>query len=204
MRHTDYQSVAQLTLRDVARVQAGYLCRTRVEPAPGGTHRLLQSRDLSGDGQIDPTSLVTFHPERKPDLYRVSEGDILILARGQEHRAHLVRSDLSDTLASSVFHIIRPARDAVLPGYLAWWLNQPDVQAKIKAGSRGTGIGYVSRQYMEQVPVMVPPRDKQQRIADAMTLWHRRHAIQSQLDQKRQTMIHGICRRAVRQVEEQP
>lgn len=144
-----------------------------------------------------------FNPERSADLYRVSSGDILIVARGQDHLAHLVHFDPVNTLASSVFHIIRPNRDAVLPGYLAWWLNQPDVQAEIKAGSRGTGIGYVSRQHMEQIPVILPPRDMQQRIAHTMTLWRRRHALQSQLDHKRQLMIQALCRQAVRPDKEQ-
>lgn len=198
MWHTDRQHTLRLPLSDIARVQAGYLCRTKVEPVPGGTHRLLQTRDVSARGDIDLDTVVAFNPERNPDLYRVSEGDILIIARGQDHRAHLVQIDLHDTLASSVFHIIRPDRDVILPGYLAWWLNQPDIQAEIKAGSRGTGIGYVSRQHMEQIPVMLPHRDMQERIASTMALWHRRHSLQSQLDQKRQTMIQALCRQAVR------
>lgn len=197
MRHTDRRHSVRLTLCDIARVQAGYLCRTKVEPVPGGTHRLLQTRNVSDHGGIDLDAVVAFNPERNPDLYRVSEGDILIIARGQDHRAHLVQIELNNTLASSVFHIIRPDRRVVLPGYLAWWLNQPDVQAEIKASSRGTGIGYVSRQHMEQIPVTLPPREMQERIASMMSLWHRRHSLQSQLDQKRQAMIQTLCRQAV-------
>jgi hypothetical protein len=197
MQGTDNVNLGARYLYQVANVQAGYLSRSRVKPSVTGSYRLLQSRDVSGEG-IDLKAAVTFVPERNPDLYRVSEGDILIIARGQDHRAHLVQIELHDTLASSVFHIIRPDRDVILPGYLAWWLNQPDIQAEIKAGSRGTGIGYVSRQHMEQIPVMLPPRDMQERIASAMALWHRRHSLQSQLDQKRQTMIQALCRQAVR------
>ncbi|MEX0652545.1 MAG: restriction endonuclease subunit S [Phycisphaeraceae bacterium] len=204
MQLTDRQSVSRLVLANVARVQAGYFSRTRVKPASDGTHRLLQARDLSDRAEIEPGTVVAFYPERNPDLYRVSEGDILIIARGQDHRAHLVQIELHDTLASSVFHIIRPDLDVVLPGYLSWWLNQPDVQAEIKAGSRGTGIGYVSRQHMEQIPVMLPACDMQKRIADTMALWRRRHTLQSQLDQKRQLMIQALCREAVRTDKDQP
>lgn len=188
----------QLNLADVARVQAGYLSRTRVEATSDGSHRLIQARDVSGHGEIDLKTVVFFNPDRNPDLYRVTTGDILFIARGHDHRAHLIQTELVDTLASSVFHIVRPNREAALPAYLAWWLNQPEAQTAIKMGSRGTAIGYVSRRHMESIPVSLPPRDKQQRIVDTIALWERRSSLQSQLDHCRQELIQTLCRRAVR------
>lgn len=199
---TDYIQPCQRELGQVAHVQAGYLSRSRVEASARGTHRLLQARDISTGKGVAAQTAVLFDPERNPDLYRVSKGDILVLARGQSHEAHLVETDLADTLASSVFHIVRPQREVILPGYLVWWLNQSDVQAHIKAGSRGTGIGYVSRQHIEQIPVTLPPRDVQQCIADAMALWRRKQSLQSQLDEKREKLIHAACRHALRQNKE--
>ncbi len=189
-------------LHEVARVQAGYLSRSRVNGSPAGTHWLLQARDVSPGSGVRLDGTVRFQPERDPELYRVSCGDILIVARGQEHRAYLITDDPGDTLASSVFHIIRPREEAVLPGYLAWWLNQPDVQAEIKASSRGTGIGYVSREAVEHVRVVLPSLDVQQRIAEALRLWRRKLSLQARLDEKREELIHGICRQALRQEKE--
>lgn len=201
MEATDRDRSRRCRLHEVARVQAGYLSRSRVRGSAKGTHRLLQARDVSADG-VCLDAAVRFHPERNAELYRIRDGDILVVARGQDHRANLIDADLCDVLASSVFHIIRPRPDLVQPGYLAWWLNQPDVQAEINAGSRGTGIGYISRQVMEQIPVDLPPLDVQQRIAAVMQLSRRRSALQAQLDSKRQLMIHAICRHAVRQDKE--
>lgn len=198
----DDNSVVQRNLADVAHVQAGYLSRTRVEAAPEGTHHLIQARDVSDHGEIDPEKVVTFYPDRNPELYRVSIGDILFIARGHDHLARLVQIELTDTLASSVFHIIRPNREAVLPAYLAWWLNQPEAQAAIKMGSRGTAIGYVSRRYMESIPVSLPPRITQQRIVDTIALWERRRSLQAQLDHQREELIQTLSRRAVRTKKE--
>lgn len=194
--------VVQLTLADVAGVQAGYLSRTRVEAASDGTHRLIQARDVSNQGEINQETVVRFDPDRDPNLYRVSLGDILLIARGQDHRAYLIRTDLTDMLASSVFHIIRPHQEAVLPAYLAWWLNQPEAQTAIKTGSRGTAIGYVSRRHIESIPVSLPPRVTQQRIVDTIALWERRSSLQSQIDHQRQELIQTLCRRAVRPKQE--
>ena len=188
-------------LLEVAQVQAGYLSRRGVRNVSSGTHRLLQAKDVSVDGGVRLEAAVRFNPERNASLYRLSAGDILVLARGQDHRAHLIVADLCDTLASAVFYIIRPS-EGVVPGYLAWWLNQPDVQAEISSGARGTRIGYVSRRTMEHVPVMLPPLDTQRQIAEVMRLWQRKRLLQTRLDAKREQMIQAVCRQSLQQVKE--
>jgi hypothetical protein len=185
-------------LQRVARVQPGYLNRARVRSLPAGTHLLLQARDISPKSGLRLDAAVRFIPERNADLYRVSRGDILLTARGQDHHAHLVDAELEGVLASSVFYIIRP-REGMVPGYLAWWLNQPDTQAALESASSGTGIGYIARPLMEHLPVVVPPLDVQRRIAEAMNLLRRHRSLQVRLDQKREQLIHAVCRQAVRQ-----
>ncbi len=87
--------------------------------------------------------------------------------------------------------------DRVQPGYLAWWLNQPDSQAALESASRGTGIGYIARPLMERIPVVVPSLDQQRRIAETMRLWRQQQSIQARLDQKREQLIHATCREAI-------
>jgi hypothetical protein len=185
-------------LRRVARVQPGYLSRERVRSSPAGTHLLLQARDISPKGDVRLDAAVRFMPERNADLYRVSRGDILLTARGQDHRAQLIDIDLEDVLASSVFYIIRP-REGMVPGYLAWWLNQPGTQAALESASSGTGIGYIARPLMEQIPVVVPPLHVQHRVAEAMGLWRRQRSLQARLDKIREQLIHAVCRQVVEQ-----
>jgi len=189
-------------LLEVAHVQPGYLSRSRVRALRSGTHRLLQARDVSPEGGVQVDAAIRFRPERNPDLYRVSRGDILVVARGQDHRACLVTVDLVDTLASSVFYIIRPQEQVVLPGFLAWWLNRPRVQAEIRSQSRGTGIGYISRQTIEHLPVVLPSLRVQRGISEAVSLWQKKQVLQASLDEKREQLIHAICRQAVRQDKE--
>lgn len=184
---------------DVARVQPGYLSRMGVRPAPGGTHFLLQAKDVSPDAGIRSVGLLRFRPQRQPHLYEISGGDILIASRGQDHHAYLVHQDLVDTLASSVFYIVRPRVERIVPAYLAWWLNLPHMQALIDSGARGTGIGYIARQVLERLPVVVPPIAAQNKVAKTLDLWQQQRSLQARLDQKREQLIQAICRQAVQQ-----
>jgi restriction endonuclease S subunit len=143
-----------------------------------------------------------FHPERKPELYQVSRGDILVVARGQDHRAHHVDQDLSNALAAATFYIVRVTTERIQPGYLAWWLNMPGVQAEIDANSRGTSIRYIGRETLENLRVPVPALDVQRRIERVASLWREKKSLHSRIDQKREQYIQAVCQQAVRQAKE--
>jgi hypothetical protein len=186
----------------VARVQPGYFSRQDIRPAHNGSHYLLQAKDVSPATGIQSVDLLRFHPQRQADLYQVSRGDILIASRGRAHHAYLIRENLVETLASSVFYIVRPCIESIVPAYLAWWLNLPHMQAQIDSSTRGTGIGYITRQTLECLPVVVPPIATQNKIAETLDLWQRQQSLQARLDQKREQLIHAICQQAVQQEKE--
>ena len=196
MNYTTQTDHPWTQLSKLVRIQPGYLSRGRVHSVPDGTHRLLQAKDLSVDGSVRLENAVWFYPERKPELYQVLRGDVLVIARGQEHRAYYIDEDLPNTLVAFSFYILRPDPSLILPGYLAWWLNQPRVQAQINAASRGTGISYVSRQALEKLRIQVPTLTVQRDIERILELWHRIKSIRRRLDAKREQQIQLICQRA--------
>lgn len=202
MTHTANQSNRPWSrLSKLVHIQPGYLSRGRVHSVPDGTHRLLQAKDFA-DGGVRLENAVRFHPERNPELYQVLRGDVLVIARGQEHRAHCIDEDLPNTLVAFSFYILRLDSSRILPGYLAWWLNQPRVQAQINAESRGTGISYISRQALENLRLQVPTLTVQHKIVRILELWHRIKSIRRRLDEKREQYIQLVCQRAVQQAKE--
>lgn len=199
MESTAQQDCPWVQLSELVRIQPGYLSRGRVRSVPDGTHRLLQARDLSADGGVRLENAVWFHPERKATLYQILRGDVLVIARGQEHRAYYIDEDLPHTLVAATFYILRPNPSRILPGYLAWWLNLPSVQAQINAESHGTGISYISRRALENLRVQVPTLTVQRDIERILELWYRIKAIRRQLDEKREQQIQMVCQLAVQQ-----
>ena len=184
-------------LSKLVHIQPGYLSRGRVRSVPDGTHRLLQAKDLSADGGVRLENAVRFHPERRPELYQILRGDVLVIARGQEHKAHCIDEDLPNTLVAFSFYRLRPNSSRILPGYLAWWLNLPSVQAQINAESRGTGISYISRLALENLHIQVPTLNVQHEVVRILELWHKIKSIRRQLDEKREQQIQMVCQLAV-------
>ena len=186
-------------LSELVHIQPGYLSRGRVHSVPDGTHRLLQAKDVSADGGVRLENAIRFHPERRPELYQVSRRDVLVIARGQEHRAHCIDEDLPNTLAAFSFYVLRPDLSRILPGYLAWWLNLPPTQAQLSAVSRGTGIRYIRRQALGNLRIQVPTLTVQHEIERVLKLWHKVKSIRRQLDEQREQYIQLVCQHAVQQ-----
>ena len=198
MRSTAHVSGPSVQLSELVHVQPGYLSRSRVRSARDGTHYLLQGKDVSSDG-VRLETATRFHPERKPDLYQVSRGDVLVTARGQDHRAYYVSRDLPNVLAAATFYILRPDVRRILAGYLAWWLNLPRVQSTIDKAAGGTYISYVSRQALEDLHIPIPALEVQQRIERAVFLWRKQSVLRARIDEKRRQYIQTVCQSAVRQ-----
>jgi len=190
-------------LVEIASVQPGYLSRGRVRSVQGGTYWLLQAKDVSEGLGVLLNQATRFHPERRPELYQVTRGDILVVARGQHHRAYHVEQDLTNALAAATFYIVRPDAIRILPAFLAWWLNLPRVQAELDVSARGTSIAYIGRDAIEALLVPIPSLAVQRRIERVTTLWRRKKSLQSHLDEKRERYIQAACRRAVQRSKEQ-
>jgi len=190
------------SLGALATVQPGYPSRGSICSDPSGTHLILQGRDVHGEAGVIIDQAARFHPERNTEIYQVTRGDILMVARGQDHRVHHIEQALTNTLAGATFYIVRPDSRRVRPGYLAWWLKLPGVQAELDACSRGTNIAYVSRKTIEGLQVPLPPLPVQERIEGAVYLWRTRKSLQSRIDAKREQYIRTVCRQAIERSKE--
>ena len=187
----------RLRLSELVHVQPGYLSRDRVLPAQDGTHRLLQAKDVSEADGVRLEAAIKFRPKGHPDLYQVSCGDILVTARGQNHRAYLVDQVPPNVLAAATFYILRANVNLVLPGYLAWWLNLPEVQSAIDTASGGTYISFIRRPALENLSVLVPALEVQHEIERVFGLWRERNALRARIDAKREAYIQAVCQQAV-------
>jgi len=190
-------SSGRMLLGAVAQIQPGYFFRGRIRSTTDGTHYLLQAKDVSPQSGIRPDSLIRFVPERNAELYAVSRGDILMAARGERHWVYLVREELKNVLASSVFYVLRPRPELIRPGYLAWWLGLPGTRAALGVMSQGTGIRYIDRSALDSLLVKVPAMSVQERIEKIDQLRRQEAALRSSIEDRREELIQAACLRAL-------
>lgn len=179
-----------MPLGNVAHVSTGYPFRTRVEAEAGGDVILIQLKDIDGAEGVSGSGAIVLRNEGgKYERYLLQDGDLLFQSRGARHPVAVVTAGVR-AIAASGLHVIRPDAGRVGPEYLAWWLNHPASQVKLKDElARGSYIPFVSAADLRAFLVPVPPLEVQRRIVEVDRLRRRERALRSELDRLTQQLV---------------
>jgi restriction endonuclease S subunit len=180
-------------LGDVATISSGFPFRKKVESEPGGDLVLVQIKDVDDTEGLSRAGEITLRSESgRYDRYLLRPGDLLFQSRGSRHPVAVVESAVRG-IAASGLHVIRLTADAVLPAYLAWWLNQPECQARLRnAVAHGTYVPFVSTSDLKNFAVLVPPLEMQRRIVEVDLLRRRERVLSQRLQDLTQQLIDGV------------
>ena len=189
-------------LLELAEIQIGYQAKGRIKDDPDGTYRIIQSRDCPSDGEIRWDELLHIEPDRDPERYVVRDGDVLFLAKGGRRTAVAVHNPELHTVAVSTFYILR-VRDqsAILPEYLAWYLNNAAHEYLAVEATRGTTVPLVPSKALANLPVEVPSMPVQKTVAALDAVLQKERRLTSELVEKRAQLITALCVCAVARKE---
>lgn len=182
-------------LGQLVHIRSGYTFRSPPEHASDGEVRALQMRDVSLDNGINHETMVRFHWDTQSTPSFVRPGNVLVLSRAQRSShfyAVVVPAGLEKVVASNHFYILEIKRQAVIPEYLAWYLNSPMAQKYFVSMAAGTVIPHLSRSILETLPVEIPDYITQTQIVDMDQLFRREEELTRQLLEKRKTLREAI------------
>ena len=181
-------------LGEVATLRAGYPFRAGVVPDPVGTIAVIQGRDVDASTHCIPFphKLPRIVPDgmRSPADHFVTKDEILLMARGPRNYAALVGPDVPpQTIAVASFHIIRVEPRLVVPGFLAWFLNQEGAQMFFRSRNSATTIPMITLEALRSLPVNLPPLHQQHRISTLNDLFERERQLMDTLSQRRRELL---------------
>jgi restriction endonuclease S subunit len=179
-------------LGEVARVSTGYPFRRKVEAEEGGDIVLIQIKDVdSTEGVSEGGTIVLRSEGGKYEKHLLQGGDLLFQSRGSRHPVAVVEGGVRGIAATGLL-VIRPDRQRVMPGYLAWWLNHPQSQEKLTRGvARGTYIPFISKGELDAFLVPLPALTAQARIVEVDRLQRLEQTLATQLEQLNQQLVHA-------------
>jgi len=189
-----------MKLGDIAKVQSGHLSRGSIEPHEDGTHFLLQARDVDANLLTYRTeTLIRFNPAMPRRDWVLKSGDVLFMARGSRNFSVIIKGIPDPVLAAACFFILRVSNERVLPDYLCWYLNQPQVERYlIQHSGRGVHMPVVRRSVLENIDVPIPTLEIQKKIMETQILMKEEQALLNNLAEKRKELIMATCLQAVR------
>jgi restriction endonuclease S subunit len=179
-------------LGELARVSTGYPFRKKVETEEGGDIVLVQIKDVdSAEGVSAGGTIVLRSEGGKYEKHLLQGGDLLFQSRGSRHPVAVVDGGVKGIAATGLL-VIRPDPRRVIPGYLAWWLNHAQSQAKLTRDlARGTYIPFISKSDLEAFSVAVPPLAIQAQIVEVDRLQRLEQKLGGQLDRLKQQVVHA-------------
>lgn len=155
-----------MNLGTVAAIRSGLvLSRKLSREISSYRYPLLNLRAIHPDGYILPDSLEVFYAtELLRQEYLTQQGDIIIRL-SLPYTAILIDTDMTGMVVSSNFAIIRLNQKYMLPEYLLWLLNTPDIKRKIYENSSSNMLSAVRPTFFAELEVLLLPLADQEKIA---------------------------------------
>lgn len=189
-----------MKLKEIAKIQSGYISRGKIEPREDGTYFLLQARDVDAERlTYKADSLVRFSPDLSRKDWALKSDDVLFMARGARNYSVLLQRMPDFVLAAACFFIVRVSNEEALPSYLCWFLNQAPVKHYMSRHSgRGVHMPVVRRAVLENIDIPLPSLKTQKKIVELDSLMREEKKLLDKLAVKRRELITTACMQAVR------
>ena len=190
-----------LKLGLVADIRQGFAFREKVIEHDAGNAHIVQIKDIRQPEQVEWGMQLC--PEILPkmdwqgtDQAKIVDDCVLLPCRGEYLQAHYVKpkgkpESALPIIASSQFLLMTPKK-AVLTEYLCWYLNQSQVQQRLRNEGQGTKILMLSIANMNDFMIAVPSIETQRYIIDLNQLWEQEQRLTQKLLQNREQMMQGI------------
>lgn len=160
-----------MRLGNIATVRSGLVLSRKQAREPSGIrYPLLNLRSINPKGYIELEQLDIFDAsEHLAPEYLSHVGDVIIRLTAP-YTAILIEESTAGIVISSNFVVIRTESRELLPEYLFWLINTPDVKRSIYENTSSNMLGAVKAKFFSDFEVPILPIPKQQIIADMNAL----------------------------------
>lgn len=190
-----------MKISDIAKIRTGFTFREKIEEVESGSAHIVQIKDVrtiwtnTWSHTLYSEDLPKIRWEGK-DNASVAANCVLLPSRGEFLQAsYFVGSKNGSSrlpvIVSSQFLVIFP-KENVLPEYLCWYLNQPNVQHRLRYESQGSSMPMLSIGSISQFLIEVPNLEIQQSIIKLNRLWEQEQVLAHKLLTNREQLMQGI------------
>ncbi|MDY4635079.1 MAG: restriction endonuclease subunit S [Candidatus Limivicinus sp.] len=160
-----------MKLGNIATVRSGLVLSRKQAREPSDIqYPLLNLRSVQEGGYIDLAEADVFDATEYLSPEYVSQIGDVIVRLSTPYTAVLIDQSTAGMVISSNFVIIRTDRRELLPEYLFWLLNTPDVKRSIYENTSGNMLGAIKAKFFAEFEIAPLPISDQQKIAAMNTL----------------------------------
>lgn len=171
-------------LNNIATIQTGVFAKTT--PNPDALY--LQQSDFDGNGELRNTTQPTIIVANQKHL--LTAGDLLLASKGNNNMCVIVPEIEQTCVPSPSFLVIRlHDKSAILPEFVAWYLNLPTTQNTLAAQARGTSIMSISKATLEDLEIPVPSVERQKKYIELSKLQKLEQQLYAAIAERRKQIL---------------
>jgi restriction endonuclease S subunit len=171
-------------LQDIATIQTGVFAKN----APNPNALYLQQSDFDDNGELCKTTQLTIIADSQKHL--LTAGDLLLASKGNNNICVIVPEIEQKCVASPSFLVIRLRdKSAILPEFVAWYLNLPTIQTTLALQARGTSIMSISKATLGELDIHIPSIDRQRQYVKLAKLQRREQELYKAIAERRKQVL---------------
>jgi type I restriction enzyme S subunit len=188
-------------------IQVGKMLQSSRESPSETQLPYLKARHIQQDGGFDTEDLpkMWFSPD-EIEKYSLQQGDVLVAEGGDVGRAGIWPGSDEEILYQNAINRIRPIGPDS-SRFLNYWLNYLKNQGYIEVICNSATIAHYTAETVENTPLLVPPIEEQESIADFLDyhtsdineLIQRKKSILELLEEKREAFITNTMTKGLNQ-----
>lgn len=175
-------------IKEIASLKSGFYSK----PADAGDIPYIQARHFDEGGNFDTTVKSFLNAESNTEKELLADKDILFAAKGSRNFAVVYDHSNGPAIASTSFFImrIRPEyQESIIPEYVAWFINHPQTQRRLKPDTRGTFIPSITMKAFDRLEIEIPDLEAQRLILRIDELRKQERQLHAELDTMRERLI---------------
>jgi len=176
-------------ISQLAEIKSGYLFKEGLKSDKEGNVSVVQLKDVNDRGILNTRDLQRISLDKARSGNFLVVGDVLLKAKTNNPVSTVVKEQLLNTIATAHYFIISIKKADVLPGYLAWYLNQRPAQIYFDRNAGGTRIQVINKQLLSELEVVVPDLKIQEKIAKIYELHQREQDLVDAIKEKKHALI---------------
>lgn len=177
------------SLKEIADIKAGYSFRGTIPVSESGNYRVIQIKDVNYGGLISSGDLVKAAVDSIKPEYLTQTGDVLFTSRGANRRAAVVDETAANAIFVSQLYALKIKTDAVVPEYLAWYLNQKPAQDFFEVNASGSYIQNIRHDVLAQLPIALLTVEMQKRVVEIYRMGLREREMTEKILEKRWQVV---------------
>ena len=179
------KNMTKVKIQDISIIQFGYYAQANAK----GTIKYLQARNFNEFGQYVGIADTFLEENDKVGVNLLEDGDILFVSKGFRFFASLYKQEFGKAVASSIFFVIKPDKERIIPAYLVSVLNMPKSLLHFQQSGAGSSIPSIRKNELADFSFPLLPMEQQQQIVELQELYLKDVALTKNLLKQKQQLF---------------